>query len=191
MEVELQGARFTSEVTPEGYRWVIPARGNWLVLLLLCAWLVGWTIGELTVSGQLARGAGKTPDAFLAVWLLGWTCAGLFVAVSILWQLAGREIISVGPTTLCYRAEALALGRTRSFRAAEVKDLRATPAPSAFGYRRSWWPPIVGSGYGVVAFDYGARTFRIAPSLDEAEAKLLVKELSARLPSGSVEAAAR
>ena len=65
-----------------------------------------------------------------------------------------------------------------------MKDLRSTEyALSTFTNERAWFPPVVGSGFGPVAFDYGARTFRIAPSLDEAEAKLLVRELSVHLGS--------
>jgi hypothetical protein len=186
MDVEPQAARFRSEITPEGYRIVIPARRNWLILIFLCAWLGGWVFGELSVSWELLRHADKAPTAFLSIWLVGWTVGGAFVIATLFWQLAGREIITVSPTALSYRAEALGLGRTRSFRISDVKDLRSTEyAVSAFSNQRAWFPPILGSGFGPVAFDYGARTFRVAPSLDEAEAKILVKELSSRLPSGS------
>jgi hypothetical protein len=156
------------------------------MLIFLCAWLGGWVLGELSASGELLRHTDKTPDAFLSFWLVGWTVGGAFVVATILWQLAGREIITVSPATLSYRAEALGFGRTRSFRISDVKDFRSTEyAVSALYNQRAWFPPIVGSGYGPVAFDYGARTFRVAPSLDEAEAKILVKEVSARLPSGT------
>jgi hypothetical protein len=186
MQVEPQAARFRSEVTPDGYRVVIPARRNWFIVLFLCAWLGGWAFGELSASGELLRGGDKTPFAFLSFWLVGWTIGGLYAGATVLWQLAGREIITVSLTTLSYRAEALGLGRTRSFQTSEVKDLRSTEyAISTFTNQRAWFPPVVGSGFGPVAFDYGARTFRVAPSLDEAEAKLLVRELSARLPGGS------
>lgn len=181
-----QAARFRSEVTPQGYRVVIPARRNWFVLLFLFAWLGGWVFGELSASGQLLRGSDKTPVGFLAFWLIGWTVGGLFATAILFWQIAGREIISLGSDILSYRAEALGLGRTRSFCASEIKNLRSTEyAISTFTNQRTWFPPIVGSGFGAVAFDYGARTFRVAPSLDEAEARMLVVELSARLPPGA------
>jgi hypothetical protein len=180
--IEPQTARFRSGDTPEGYRVVIPARRNWFVLLFLCAWLAGWVFGEVSALEDLMKGGDKTPVAFLSFWLVGWTLGGAFAAATLLWQLAGREIITLGSGALSYRAEACGIGRTRSFRASEVKDLRSTDySVSLFTNQRSWFPPVFGSGYGPVAFDYGARTFRVAPSLDEAEAKLLVGELSRRL----------
>lgn len=72
MIIEPQAARFSSEVTPDGYRVVIPARRNWFVLLFLCAWLGGWVFGELGASGDLLRGGDKTPMGFLSLWLVGW-----------------------------------------------------------------------------------------------------------------------
>ena len=188
MEVEPQAARYRSEVTPDGYRVVIPVTRNWFVILFMYAWLTGWAFGELNVSAQLARGGDKMPAAFLSFWLVCWTLGGLLWIATLIWQLAGREVVSIGPTMLSYRGEAFGLGRTSSFRLATVKDLRPTADPvNILMYRRSWLPPIFGvwPRYGSVAFDYGARTFRIAPSLDEAEAKLLVKELSAHLPDAS------
>lgn len=128
MVIEPQAARYTSELTPEGYRVVIPVKRNWLVLLFICVWLSGWVSGELSASSQLTAGNPRTPAAFLTFWLLAWTVGGTFALATVLWHLAG-------------------------------------------------------GGYGPIAFDYGARTFRFAPSLDEAEARLLINELAPRLPN--------
>ena len=182
MQVEPQAARFHVEVTPDGLRVVIPARRNWFVVLFLIAWLGGWVFGEASASSQLLRHE-DNDTAFLAFWLLGWTIGGAFAATAVVWQLAGREIISITSSTLLHRAEAFGLGWSRSYKASEVRNLRSTEyASSALANQRSWLPPVTGSGFGPVAFDYGARTIRMAPSLEEAEAKMLVLELSPRLP---------
>jgi len=184
MQVELQVPRFRSEVTPQGLRIVIPARRNWLILLFLIAWLGGWVMGEVTVSKQLLNSTDKTPVAFLSLWLVGWTIGGIFAVGATLWQLVGREVLTIDSLSLLYRVDAFGIGRSRSFRAADVKNVRSTEyAFSPFMNQRTLFPPIVGAGYGPVAFDYGARTFRIAPSLDEAEARILVGELTSRLPA--------
>jgi hypothetical protein len=163
---------------------VIPARRNWLILLFLVAWLGGWIMGEVTVSKQLLNIADRTPVAFLSFWLVGWTIGGIFVMGAVVWQLAGREVITVNSSSLLYRVEAFGLGRSRSFQTSEVKNFRSTEyAASPFMNQRTLLPPLVGAGYGPVAFDYGARTFRIAPSLDEAEARILVNEMNSRLPN--------
>jgi hypothetical protein len=184
MQVELQVPRFRSEVTPQGLPIVIPARRNWLILLFLIAWLGGWIMGEGTVSKQLLNSTDKTPVAFLSLWLVGWTIGGTLAVGAVLWQLAGREILTIDSLSLLYRVEVFGIGRSRSFRAADVKNVRSTEyAFSSFMSQRTLFPPIVGAGYGPVAFDYGARTFRIAPSLDEAEARILVGEMTSRLPN--------
>ena len=183
MHVEPQAARFHVEVTPDGLRAVIPARRNWFVMLFLIAWLGGWVFGEVSASGELLRHGDKTPTAFLAFWLLGWTLGGAFAATAVVWQLAGREVISVSSNTLLHRAEAFGFGWNRSYKASEVRNFRSTEYSSnAFTNQRAWFPPVTGSGFGPVAFDYGARTIRMAPSLEEAEARMLVRELSSRLP---------
>jgi hypothetical protein len=183
MHIEPQTARFEIDNTRDGLRAVIPATRNWFIMLFLLAWLGGWAFGELSAVRELLTASAKTPTAFLSFWLVGWTIGGAFALATVLWQVAGREVITVNSTTLSYRVEILGLGRTRSYRAAEVKGLRATDySINPFTNQRAWFPPITGSGVGPVAFDYGARTIRVAPSLEEAEAKMLVRALAAKLP---------
>ena len=114
MLVEPQSARFSVEYLAEGLRAVIPARRNWFVMLFLGFWLCGWFMGETSVAGQLLTPGDKEPSLFLAFWLAGWTVGGAFAAGAVLWQFAGREIITVNSSELVYRAEVLGLGWSRS-----------------------------------------------------------------------------
>jgi hypothetical protein len=183
MHVEPQSPRFTVECTTEGLRAVVPARRNWFVLLFLCTWLVGWVFGEVAVTCQLLSPSEGTPQLFLLAWLVGWTLGGAFALTAVLWQLAGKEVISVNAATMLLRVEAFGLGWSRAYKASEVKNLRATEyASNPFTNQAAWLPPLIGSGFGPVAFDYGARTFRLGAAFDEAEAKLLVERLVTRLP---------
>ena len=152
-------------------------------MLFLLAWLGGWVFGEVNAAGEIFKGDGKAPVAFMTFWLIGWTIGGASVLVTIAWQLAGREVITVNGATLSHRIEMFGVGHSRLYRSSEVKNIRATEfSTSLFTNQRSWFPPMFGSGYGPVAFDYGARTIRVAPSLEEAEAKMLVRQLASRLP---------
>lgn len=183
MHVEPQAPRFHVEATADGLRAVIPARRNWFVVLFLTAWLGGWAFGEISAASELLRDSDKAQPGFLAFWLIGWTLGGAFAATAVVWQVAGREVLSINSDTLLHRAEAFGLGWSRSYRASEVRNFRSTDyASNTFTNQRTWLPPITGSGFGPVAFDYGARTIRMAPSLEEAEAAMLVRELSSRLP---------
>ncbi len=185
MHVEPQSPRFALESTPAGLRAIVPARRNIFVLLFMCVWLGGWAFGEMHAIRELLSPSEKTPQLFLTVWLAGWTLGGAFALGTVAWQFAGREVISVNGTNLEHRVEAFGVGRTRTYRLSEVKNLRATDySANPFTNQTAWFPPVTGSGFGPVAFDYGARTLRLAPALEEAEAKLLVSKLAPRLPRG-------
>ena len=158
-------------------RAVIPARRSWFVLLFLCFWLVGWAFGEVTVARQLLSPSEKAPDPFLYVWLVGWSLGGVFALVTILWQLAGKEIIAVSTGALVHRKEIFGLGRSWRYKISEVKNFRALEPEIVQSVGRSG-----GTVQGPIAFDYGARTIRIGASLDAAEGRMLVEKLAARLP---------
>ncbi|MCW5649007.1 MAG: hypothetical protein KIS62_04615 [Ramlibacter sp.] len=188
MYIEPQSPRFTLETTEDGLRAIVPARRNLFVLLFMCVWLVGWAFGELQAIRELLSPSEKTPQLFLMVWLAGWTLGGVFALGTVVWQFAGREVIIVGSADLQHRVEALGVGRTKTYRLSEVKNLRATDySTNPFINQAAYFPPVTGSGFGPVAFDYGARTMRLAPVLEEAEAKLLVSKLSSRLPRTLIE----
>lgn len=183
MHIQPQSARFQSETTSEGLRVVIPASRNWFIMLFLLAWLGGWTIGETSVVRQLLNAGDKTPTAFLLFWLVGWTIGGVCAFGTVLWQLAGREILTVNSSALIYRVEVFGIGISRSYGASDIRNLRATAYPASTNWtRRNMFPPLFGAEHGTLAFDYGARTIRVGASLDEAEARLLVSSLAPHLP---------
>ncbi|MRW92097.1 hypothetical protein GJ699_19050 [Duganella sp. FT80W] len=183
MHIQPQPARFHAETTIEGLRVVIPASRNWFIMLFLVAWLGGWTIGETNVAGQLLNPGDKTPSGFLLFWLAGWTLGGLFAVGTVLWQLAGREILIANSLALTHRFEVFGVGVSRSYGASDIKHLRTTEySPPPTMNQRAMLPPFFGSGHGPIAFDYGARTIRIGSSLEEAEAKSLLNSLVAHLP---------
>jgi hypothetical protein len=187
MFVEPESARYSVEHSADGLRAFIPARRNWFIVLFLIAWLGGWIFGEVSAARELLNPRDDTPSAFLFFWLAGWTLGGAFCIGTVLWQLAGRELLIVNSTSLVHRIEVLGLGWSRAYRTAEVKNLRTTDySPNPFTNQRAWFPPVGGSGYGPIAFDYGARTIRLAPGLEEAEARMLVGELSPRLPRAAL-----
>lgn len=183
MHIQPKSPRFHAEITTDGLRVVIPAGRNWLSTLFLLVWLGAWTIGEKNAAGQLFNAGDKTPTAFLLFWLAGWTLGGLFAFGTVLWQLAGREILTANSSALIHRVEVFGLGVSRSYGVSDIKNLRATEySASPTSNRRGMFAPPFGSGHGLIAFDYGARTIRIGSSLEEAEAKSLVSSLVPHLP---------
>jgi hypothetical protein len=183
MPVYPSAPRYRLEHTSAGLTAVVPSRRAWFIVLFLSAWFVGWIFGEVNAIRKLISATAKTPTAFLAFWLLGWTVGGIFAAGTLLWQFGGQEVITVTPTELSHRVEAFGFGRTRSYALSEVKQFRATDyGANPLTNQAAWFPSITGSGFGPIAFDYGSSTIRLGAALEEAEGKLLVRELSTHLP---------
>src|SRR5262249_34165742 len=131
-------------------------------------------------------------QAFLAFWLLGWAAGELCVLAVVAWQLVGLEQLSIVSGNLVQRVSIAGIGRDREFSGAEIRNLRASPQViPGWADQRAYWPPLFGSGNGAIAFDYGARTYRIGASLDEAEARQIVATLSRQYPRMVEAAAAR
>ncbi len=125
MHIEPQLPRFSLESIPGGVQAIVPARRNWFVLLFMIAWLVGWFFGEISAIGQLLSPNEKAPQLFMAAWLTGWTIGGVFAFCAVLWQLAGRELISITSSSLEHRIETLGIARSRVYKIGEIKNLRA------------------------------------------------------------------
>lgn len=180
MKVEPASPRFSLSPMPDGISASIPARKNWFYCLFLPLWLCGWGLGEFTAIHEIASGKGMP---FVLVWLAGWSVGGCWAVCMLLWQLAGREVITVTAGELVYRVAFCGIGRTRRFSLPEIRRLRAVDySNGVFSHQNKWSPPLFGSGVGPIAFDYGARTYRMAPSLDEAEGYHLVLALREFLP---------
>ena len=170
--------RSTLRDRPDGLEIVVPVKRNLFVMLFLLAWLGGWVVGEVSVLRELLSGA-SARSPFLLFWLVGWTLGGCFAAFTWLWMLAGRERILLRPRTMVIRQEVFGLGWTREYDLAHVRNVRLSAGsydPFGSGAGARFW----GLGGGSVAFDYGAKTVRIAAAVDEPEAAQIVRELKTR-----------
>jgi hypothetical protein len=201
VRIEPSSARYRVQESFNGISVSIPSRRNWLLVLFLCAWLGAWTMGEASAISEIFHikielfgdtfksRAHPGSQAFLLFWLVGWTIGGVLAFASLVWQLLGREIIGVEAGELVYRVEVLGIRRTRAFATDQIARLRAVDMDSSTGSRRSNWAPapaLFGQGVGSIAFDYGARAYRIGASLDEPEARLLIQQLQRWLPERAV-----
>jgi hypothetical protein len=169
---------------PDGLELIVPAKRNFFMMVFLLAWLTGWAFGEVTTIGELLSGnilSGNTKGAltFLLFWLVGWTLGGGCAVLVFLWMLAGRERIALQPCLLAIRREIFGLGLTRDYDLAHVRNVRVSAGafdPFSWTTGARFW----GIGGGLVAFDYGAKTVRVAASIDEPEAAQIVRELKGR-----------
>ncbi len=183
---------------------VIPSRKNYFAMFFLGFWLLGWAFGEIMVGGIFLAGIVqllfKTPEIlpevgkggiaglfggglFMLVWLAIWTAGGGYALYTFLWQLTGKENIEVSFDLIKIQRAIFGFGRTKEYAATHIKDLRVTPWAAdhnIFGWSRA--SSVWGTSGGLLAFDYGAKTFRFAAGIDEAEAKQILEKVVARFP---------
>jgi len=195
--IEPGTARYSIDESFNGIRAFVPAQRNWFVVLFMLAWLGGWVMGETSAISEIFHipiplfgdsmkwKSTAGVSAFLVFWLAGWTLGGAWAIANIVWLLFGREIIGVAGSELTYRAEALGIGRTRAFATDQISRMSvAVTSPRSNSIRV---PSLFGQGAGLVWFEYGARTYRIGVSLDEAEARQLIQQLKPWLPEAAIE----
>jgi hypothetical protein len=185
--VPLEDFRARIESIPGGVEVSIPSRRNYAAAAFIAFWLCGWVFGLVTAGGQLLSpphvGKDPPPELFLFVWLGLWIIGGLSAMTFLLWNLAGRERVTVRTDALSIRREVFGLGRGRHYELSAVKDLRAVESAvgtilGSFGRRDPF-----GVSSGPLAFDYGAKTVRFGAGIDMAEAKHILSKLIAAKPS--------
>jgi hypothetical protein len=182
--VPVPGARHRIEFR-DGREWiVVKARRNWFALPFLAVWLTFWTVGGVIAMTALFAGAGFD-RAFLIVWLVGWAFGWAYAAGTILWQLTGRTMVSVGGGALTHAWRMLFIEREKQYRLSEVRNLRPGDTAGLFGWSRQMgeMPPFMPRNTsGSVRFDYGARTVHLFPGLDEAEGRMIAVRLARLSP---------
>ena len=181
MRVEPSKPRFTVQQTANGLSIITPAPRSWFTLLFLMVWLGGWTIGGISAISDVSRGGDG--QAFLIFWLMGWALGEFYALAVVLWQIAGREELVVSSDRLVQRIWLGGLNRAREFTSAAISHVRVSPQLDVMWTNQMRWvPPLFGSGTGAIAFDYGAKTYRVGAGLDEAEGRLVVDQLRSYFP---------
>ena len=174
-------------------RVTLPSRKKWLAIIPPGLFVVVWAalmmvvaIGGLLFLVQLlARPETLVselfPLAFFAIWIGLFTVGGLIALYTVLWNLAGREIIDVSRQRIRLSRVIPGWGRSRDYLAEHIRDLRVSPQfiPRLYRYRVNLFS--LGEGRGQLAFDYGARTIRFADA-DEAEVKMILAEIFQPFP---------
>lgn len=177
--------RYTIQDDFATLRVAIPAPRNWLTILFLGFWLMGWAVGEIIVGALFLRGVfaalrGQTPNVgesagmlFMGVWLLLWTLGGGFALLTWLWGLAGKEIIVVDGEGLTVRRAVFGIGPAKRYAAAYVDRLRLADESGASS----------GPWGGGLVFDYGDETIRLGAGLNPSEAREVLARIADRFPA--------
>jgi len=143
-------------------------------LLFLPVWITVWTIGGVTAIKALLTG--QAPG-FLIFWLCGWVVGETLAVYTFLWTAFGKEVISVDQGILTIKKDLFGYGFKKELPIHELNNLR-TSAPFGSTWSNRQW----GISGGTVAVDQNYKTHRFGISLEEPEARALVKELRSYLP---------
>lgn len=164
MQVAPSLPRFKAESLPGGVRVAIPSRQDWFSIMF-------FGLFSALVATELFSPSGKSLGLFDIAQLAVWAIIGLYALWNVLWELGGKEIITIQATTFERRRAAFGVGLSRRYALSEVKNLRFKE------YSFTEW-----AGLGSLAFDYGDKTVRIGQDLPEVEARTLLESLQARIP---------
>jgi hypothetical protein len=116
----------------------------------------------------------------ILAWFVVWTVGGVVALYAWLWQVMGKETVTVRGTTLSMRREIRGFGIGKDYDLMQINDLRLGQDkfdPMDITSALQLW----GIGGGVIAFESGGKTRRFGTGLDEAEAKQVVTAIKKRV----------
>ena len=172
----------------DGAQITIPVKRNWFVVLFLGAWLGGWFMGEIFALGALL-GIALTGSAlkagpaspFIFFWLAAWTVGGFFAFRFFLWNLFGKEIVTLGQGELKIEKKGVPFSKSKSYDLKEAKNFRVVDEPNNSGFGTFQKRDFSGlNNGGIIRFDYGMQTVKFGGGIDEAEANFILSKLSAK-----------
>jgi hypothetical protein len=157
----------------------IPTAKNVLKIVFLGAWLGAWFLGETSAIQQVVSGKSHSSDFFMLFWLCGWTIGGGWAILTLLWNAAGREEITVGQGMIKIKKTIWGIGLSREYTLSSTRDFRVVSdhnSDSAFNGTRGlgFWGYICGP----IVFDYGMKTIKFGLGIDEAEARYIIEVLA-------------
>ena len=174
-------ARITITDTSQELRVVVPGKHSWFVICFLGFWICGWAVGEIMVPLQLLNGdAPPEGELFMLVWFGVWTLGGVFALYALLWQVIGKEIVTVNGQRFTTRRDIGGFGFDKSYDLLQMKNLRID-LPQFNPIDVSSSLQLWGIGGGVIAFEHGTKSSRFGAGLDDTEAKQVVTAIKKRL----------
>lgn len=166
----------------------IPSPAYYCGVLYMLGALVGWFLGLIIAATAFSIQLEESPDsipggrltAFL--WIGFWIFGFLGVIIPYLWHITGRETIEVREHEIVVGRQVLWWRRNKRYKGDLINAMRVTAkVPLWRQYAYSSWP-LGKTEYGVIAFDYGARTYYFGRGIDEAEGKRILAVIQQRFP---------
>lgn len=152
-------------------------------ILVFGVWSLMWLAMEIGLIATIF-----TPTKYnilnvslFIIWFVFWNLLGAILLYNLLWQLIGREEIQITNQSITVSQVILGYKRSKEYLAEHIRDLDiAWASMNDLLFRRMSIP--IGANFGMIAFDYGARTFKFAGVIEEAEAKQIIAEIQRKYP---------
>ena len=186
--------RYVATQLDNSLRITLPSRKRWLAIIPNALFVLIWiplfvAIGGFAAWTMLASATARPVPlsgtlfllGFFTIWFGFLAAIGATALYSLLWNLAGREVIEVSRQSIRLSRVVPGWARTREYLAEHIRDLRVSPQYVPGLYRHQMGVFGLGAAHGQMAFDYGARTIRCADA-DEAEIKMILAEIWQRFP---------
>lgn len=173
-----ENSRITIRETADGLGIYNPTRRNIPVILFLCLWLAGWTVGEFFALTTIFSGESGFAGLFLLVWVTFWTIGGFFAFSVVLWQLFGVEKLFITGGAMVREVGFWNVTRRKVWPLDEVTGVReGTPRGDA----GSVFSP------GSVEFEVAGAKRSFGIQLDKAERDAVLEAINRHLPAGKAE----
>ena len=159
----------------------IPSRKNWFIIIFLSFWMCIWLVIIIALPFTFFTAASKTPIpfAFMSLWLCGWAVGGFFAFRTWLWNIIGKEIITISQGVMTIDRKGVIFYKAKSYDLNEARNFRAQedPVTSIMPYGMSPYRTWRMGNTGTIKFDYGMKTVKFGEGVDEAEGSYLLQKL--------------
>jgi hypothetical protein len=177
MPVKLPAPKHKTEDLADMLVISMPTLKIWPLIFVFGAWSLMWIAFELGIIFELVPEGLDISDV---VFIIIWNILGAFILYGLLWQLFGKEEIQVTNKSITISYIVIGYKRSKEYLAEHIQDLGlARVSAKEFMMPRGPWNMRT---FGSISFDYGAGTFKFASSIDDAEAKQIIREIQQKYP---------
>lgn len=158
---------------------IYPERVNWKNNLL-AAWFTMWLIIGGYVISQLFMDYSRDEKLILIVFLSFWLYFAIRIGKATFWQLWGKELVRINDQALILKRSIMSYGKATPYFFENIKKIQLEEVKETnigFQFEQSIW--VLGGER--ISFDYKGKLVRLGRKLDEKDAKLLFKLITARI----------
>jgi hypothetical protein len=150
---------------------IIPIKRNLSQILILVILFCGWSLGEIFAIKSILN----PEDGFSSInifWIICWTVSGCYFIYMLLNHLFGKEIIIITSSIIRLKKDLLGIGPKKDLDIRNISDIRISPNNIGSNYL-----DLIDFKTGVIALNYGIKTYRFGNTIDEAEADKILNIL--------------